>query len=329
MRILLSAFAAAALVFCASAQAQSDYPNKPVKIINDSAAGSATDVATRLMAERLSTVWGQQVIVENRPGAGGSIAVRAASEAAPDGYTLYVGAASTFTALKGAPGVAPNLPIELPRDFAPIGFITQQPMFMAVSPQLGIKSLPELIELAKKKPGELSYATTGRGRITHLTMEMVQLRAGIKLQMIPYAGGPHASMADVATGRVHIVIEGYSGLAGSLTSGTIKGIAVSSPERLADFKDLPAVAETLPGFVAGGWNVLLAPIGTPEAIVKKAGVDLNKALDDETLKTKFASLGAYLRPMTPAQVIAFAQEQQKTWQPVAEKVASEMAQPPK
>ena len=214
MRTLLSAFAAT-LVLCAAAQAQSDYPNKPVRIINDSAAGSATDVATRLMADRLGAVWGQQAIVENRPGAGGSIAVRAASQAAPDGYTLYVGAASTFTALKGAPGVAPNLPIELPRDFAPIGFITQQPMFIAVSPRLGIKSLPELIELAKKKPGELSYATTGRGRITHLTMELVQSRAGIKLQMIPYTGGPHASMADVATGRVAIVIEGYSGLAGA------------------------------------------------------------------------------------------------------------------
>ena len=105
-----------------------------MKIIIDSAPGSATDVAARLMAERLGQVWGQQAIVENRPGAGGSIAVRAASQAAPDGYTLYVGAASTFTALKGAPGVAPNLPIELPRDFAPIGFITQQPMFIAVSP---------------------------------------------------------------------------------------------------------------------------------------------------------------------------------------------------
>ena len=328
MKTLLSAIAAT-IALCAAAHAQADYPNKPVRIINDSAAGSATDVATRLMAERLSQVWGQQTIVENRPGAGGSLAVRAASEAAPDGYTLYVGAASTFTALKGAPGVAPNLPIELPRDFAPIGFITQQPMFMAVSPQLGIKSLPELIEVAKKKPGELSYATTGRGRITHLTMEMVQLRAGIKLQMIPYTGGPHASMADLATGRVHIVIEGYSGLAGALTSGTIKGIAVSSPERLADFKDLPAVAETLPGFVAGGWNVLLAPIGTPEAIVRKASADLNKALDDATLKAKYASLGAYLRPMTPEQVIAFAQEQQKTWRPVAEKVANEMAEPAK
>ena len=323
MKTLLSMLAAT-VALCAAAHAQSDYPNKPVKIINDSAAGSATDVATRLMAERLSQVWGQQTIVENKPGAGGSLAVRAASEAAPDGYTLYVGAASTFTALKGAPGVAPNLPIELPRDFAPIGFITQQPMFMAVSPQLGIKSLPELIEHAKKKPGELSYATTGRGRITHLTMEMVQLRAGIKLQMIPYAGGPHASMADLTTGRVHIVIEGYSGLAGGLTSGSIKGIAVSSPERLSEFKDLPAVAETLPGFVAGGWNVLLAPIGTPDAVIKKASADLTKALDDATLKTKFASLGAYLRPMTPAQVIAFAQEQQKTWRPVAEKVAAEM-----
>jgi len=325
MKTLLSALAAA-LLLSSGAQAQSNYPNKTVKIISDSAAGSATDVVTRLTAERLSQVWGQQVIVDNRPGAGGSIAVRAASEAAPDGYTLYVGAASTFTALKGAPGVAPNLPIELPRDFTPIGFMTQQPMFMAVSPQLGIKSFPELIELAKKKPGELSYATTGRGRITHLTMEMVQLRAGIKLQMIPYSGGPHVSMADLATGRVHIVIEGYSGLAGSLTSGTIKGIAVSSPERLPEFKDLPAVAETLPGFVAGGWNVLLAPVGTPDAIVKKASADLNKALDDATLKTKFANLGAYLRPMTPTQVIAFAQEQQKTWRPVAEKVAAEMQQ---
>jgi len=249
--------------------------------------------------------------------------VRAASQATPDGYTLYVGAASTFTALKGAPGVAPNLPIELPRDFAPIGFITQQPMFIAVAPSTGIKSLPELIAMAKQKPGELSYATTGRGRITHLTMELLQERAGIKLQMIPYTGGPTAAMADVGTGRVAIVIEGYSGLAGGLTGGLIKGIAVSSYERLADFKDLPTVAEVLPGFIAGGWNVLLAPVGTPEAIIRKASGDLRKALDDAELKTKFAALGAYLHPMTPEQVTAFAQEQQRTWRPIAEKVARE------
>jgi tripartite-type tricarboxylate transporter receptor subunit TctC len=320
---------AAMLLLSVSAQAQSDYPNKPVRIIIDSAPGSATDVAARLMAERLSQVWGQQAVIENRPGAGGSIAVRAASTAIPDGYTLYVGAASTFTALKGAPGVAPNLPIELPRDFTPIGFITQQPMFIAVSPKIGVKSLPELIALAKKKPGELSYATTGRGRITHLTMELLQVRTGIKLQMIPYSGGPTAAMSDVGTGRVAIVIEGYSGLAGGLNSHLIDGVAVASLDRLPDFKDLPTVAETVPGFLAGGWNVLLAPVGTPDAIIKKTSVDLRKAMDDAELKKKLAKLGAYVHPMTPEQVTAFAQEQQRTWRPIAEKVAKDMAQPAK
>ena len=326
MKALFAALTAVT-VLSAAAAAQSSYPDKPVKIINDSAPGSATDVATRLMAERLGAVWGQQPVVENRPGAGGSIAVRAAMQSPPDGYTLYIGAASTFTALKGAPGVAPNLPIELPRDFTPIGFITQQPMFIAVSPKIGVSSLPELIALAKKEPGALSYATTGRGRITHLTMELIQERAGIQLQMIPYTGGPTAAMSDVGTGRVAIVIEGYSGLAGGLNSGLIKGIAVASLERLDDFKDLPTVAETLPGFLAGGWNVLLAPVGTPEAIINKASADLRKALDDAEVKKKLAQLGAYVHPMTPAEVTAFAQEQQRTWRPIAEKVAKDMAEP--
>ena len=321
----LSAFAAL-LALSAGAQAQSDYPNKPVKIIVDSAPGSATDTATRLMADRLGAVWGQQPVVENRPGAGGSLAVRAAMQSPPDGYTLYIGAASTFTALKGAPGVAPNLPIELPRDFAPIGFITQQPMFIAVSPMIGVKSLPELIAMAKQKPGELSYATTGRGRITHLTMELLQERAGIKLQMIPYSGGPTAAMADVGTGRVAIVIEGYAGLAGGLNSKLIDGVAVASLDRLDDFKDLPTVAETIPGFLAGGWNVLLAPVGTPDAIIQKASIDLKKALADAEVRSKLAALGAYVHSMTPAEVTAFAQDQQRTWQPIAQKIAAELQQ---
>jgi tripartite-type tricarboxylate transporter receptor subunit TctC len=315
---------AATLALPAGAQSQATYPDKPVRIICDSAPGSATDVVVRLMAERLSTVWGYQAVVDNRPGGGGSIAARAGQTATPDGYTLYVGAASTFIALKGAPGVAPNLPIELPRDFAAIGFISYQPMFIAVSPQIGVHSLPELIALAKNKPGQLSYATTGRGRITHLTMELLQERAGIKLQMIPYAGGPTAAMTDVGTGRVAIAIEGYSGLAGGMTSGLIKGIAVASPERLDDFKDLPTVAETLPGFAAGGWNVLLAPVGTPDAIIRKANADLRRTMDDPEVRKKLAELGAYHRPMTPEQVTQFAIDQQHTWKPIAEKVAKEM-----
>src|ERR1044071_5666848 len=219
-------FASTITVLPSNAPAQTDpSPTRSVRIIVDSAPGSATDVTARLMADRLGQVWGQQAVVINQPGAGGSDAARPRS---PGPHTLYVGAASVFTALKGAPGVAPNLPIELPRDFTPIGFMTQQPMFIAAAPNSSIKSLPDLIARAKEKPGEISYATTGRGRITHLTMELLQIRAGIKLQMIPYTGGPTAAMADIATGRVQIVIEGYSGLAGGVTSGTIKGIAVAA-----------------------------------------------------------------------------------------------------
>ena len=187
-------------------------------------------------------------------------------------------------------------------------------------------ALPELIALAKNKPSQLSYATTGRGRITHLTMELLQERAGIKLQMIPYSGGPTAAMSDVGTGRVAIVIEGYSGLAGAITSGLIKGIAVASLERLDDFKDLPTVAETLPGFVAGGWNVLLAPAGAPDAIIQKTSVDLRKAMDDTEVKKKLAQRGAYPHAMTPDEVTQFAIGQQWTWKPIVEKVAKEMTQ---
>ena len=152
--------------------------------------GSSTDVALRVVAERLSRIWNQQVVALNNPGAGGSIAARAAASSPNDGYTLSFAAASTFTALAGAPGVPANLPIEVPRDFLPIGFVSQQPMFIAASPKSGITSVADLIAAAKKDPGGVSYATTGVGRITHLTMELLQMRAGIKLQMIPYAGGP-------------------------------------------------------------------------------------------------------------------------------------------
>jgi len=320
--------AATAVALCTTAQAQTDtYPSKPVRIIVDSAPGSATDVASRVFADRLSRIWNQQVLTLNHPGAGGGIAARVASQSPADGYTLYVGAASVFTALKGAPGVAPNLPVELPADFAPIGFMTQQPMFMAVAPSLGVNTLSQLIALAKSKPGELSYATTGRGRITHLTMELLQSRAGIKMQMIPYSGGPHASLSDLISGRVAVVIEGYSGLAGAMQGGNIKGIAVASHQRLPGFENLPTVAETLPGFIAGGWNVMLAPVGTPDAIINKINADMRTTTDDPEVKQKLAALGAFVRPMSPSEVTAFSQEQQKLWRPVAEQIAKEAVKP--
>ncbi len=312
-----------ALFAAGPARAQSDYPNRPVRIVSDSAAGSANDVTLRILAERLSAMWGQQVLTLNHPGAGGGISATVASSAPPDGYTLYMPAASVFLALPGAPGVAANLPAELPRDFVPIGFATLQPMFIGMSHTLGISTLPELIALAKDRPGQISYAATGRGRLTHLTMELLQSRAGIKLQLVPYTGGPAQAMNDVITGRVGLVIDGYASLAGVLQGGSIKGLAVAAPDRLPGFESLPTVAETLPGFIAGGWQVIVAPVGTSDAIVRKVGADLRKVFAEPEVKAKYATLGAFVRPMSPAEVTAFTQSEQKTWRPVLEQVAQQ------
>jgi tripartite-type tricarboxylate transporter receptor subunit TctC len=303
----------------AAAHAQGGpYPGKPVQIIADSSAGSTPDVALRFVADRLTQVWSQQVIVSNRPGAGGSLAVRAASEAAPDGYTLYQPVLSTFVSLRPA---APNVPLHLPKDFLPIGFVTENPMFMAVSPSLGVASLAEVIALAKKRPGEISYATTGVGRLTHLTGELLQHEAGIKLLLVPYTGGPSHAIGDVATGRVNMIIEGYSGIAGAARSGSVKLIAVASAKRLAEFPDVPTVAETIPGFQATGWAVMVAPVRTPEAIITKVSEDLRKVTAEPELQKKLATLGSYANPMTPAETLAFVHRQQQMWQPVLDEIA--------
>src|SRR5262245_53856509 len=294
------------------------YPSKPVQIIADSSAGSTPDVALRFVADRLSQLWGQQVVVVNRPGAGGSVAARAAAEATPDGYTLYQPVLSTFVALHPA---AANVPLHVPKDFLPIGFVAENPMFVAVAPSLGVSSLPELIKLARQKPGEITYATTGVGRLTHLTGELLQHRGNIKLLLVPYTGGPAHAFSDVTSGRVNVIIEGYSGVAAAARSGSVKLIAVASAKRLPEFPDVPTVAETIPGFQATGWAVLVAPVGTPAAIVSKISDDLRKVTTEPELGKKLATLGSYTNPMSAAEATAFVHRQQQMWQPVLNEIA--------
>jgi tripartite-type tricarboxylate transporter receptor subunit TctC len=296
------------------------YPDKPVRLISDSAPGSAVDVGLRTIADGLSQHWRQQVVVENRPGAGGAISARVAAEAPPDGYTLYAPALSVFLTI---PGKAPNLPLVLPRDFVPIGFTAEQPMSIGASPKLGVNTLPELIALAKNKPGEISYAVSGVGRLTHMTGELLQLRAGIKLQMIPYTGGSAHALADIVGGRIPVVIEGYSGLAGAYNSGQLKALAIATAERLAALPNVPTVAETLPGFVSAGWQVVVAPLGTPDAIIQKASADLRAVLVKPEVSDKVVARGGYVRPMTPAQAMAFVEAQQKMWAPALEQIAKQ------
>jgi tripartite-type tricarboxylate transporter receptor subunit TctC len=293
------------------------YPEKPVTIISDAPPGSTPDVDARFIAAGLSKVWGQQAVIINHAGANGSIAARAASEATPDGYTLFMPALSTFVAPQS---VAPNIPIRLPRDFLPIGFTAENPMFVAVNPALGVSSLPELIALAKKKPGTISIAVTGVGRLTHLTGLLLQERAGIELLPVPYNAGPAAALSDVAAGRVSMIIEGYSGIVGAVKAGQVKLVAVAAARRLAQFPDLPTVAETIPSFSATGWQVLVAPLGTPAAIIDKVDADLAKVVSDPDFQKLLANVGSYSHAMNAKEALAFVEQQQATWLPVLEKI---------
>lgn len=310
--IALTVLTATAVLGVARADA---YPDKPIRVISDSAPGSAVDVTFRIVMDRLSTVLGQQIVPVDQPGASGAIAAHAASESVPDGYTLFAPALSLFISL---PGKAENLPLVLPRDFLPVGSLIDQPMFVCASVTSGIKSLPQLIESAKRQPDKISFAATGIGRITHLTGLLLQRSADIKLQVVPYTGGPAAALTDVISGRVPLVIEGYSGLAGAIQAHKLNVLAVASMHRLPDFPDLPTVAETLPGFAAGGWQGIIAPLGTPQADIQKVNEALRKVLSQSDLAKQLALRGAYVHPMSPTEVSAFINAQQAQWRPVLE-----------
>jgi tripartite-type tricarboxylate transporter receptor subunit TctC len=302
---------AASIAVAPAAQAQS-YPAGPVKIVVGTGPGASPDVICRVVADQLARLWGQQVVVLNQPGAGGAIAIRAAGNAAPDGGTLYFALASNFVAL---PELQATFPFDVARDFVPIGYVGEHPMVVGASPTLGVGTLPELIALAKRRPGELNIAAGNRGSALHLTAERLRNTTGIDATLVNYPGAPQA-MADILGGRVHAIVDAVSGLAGSIRGGSIKPLAVASERRLADFPDLPTVAETLPGFVAMGWFALLAPPKTPEAIARKASDDLRTVLAQPELAQRFRELGTYLRPMSPAELTRFIAEQQQLWKPV-------------
>jgi tripartite-type tricarboxylate transporter receptor subunit TctC len=310
-----------ALAAPSAARAQADYPNRPVRMISDSSPGSAVDTGLRIIADAMSKHWNQQVVLVNQPGAAGAVSAQVAAQAAADGYTLYAPALSVFLAV---PGKAPNLPLMVPRDFAAVGYTVDQPLAVTVSPNLGIKTLPELIELAKQKPGDLSYAVTGVGRLTHLTGELLQLRTGIRLQMVPYTGNSAQAVADVYAGRIPIMIEGYTGLAPAIQSGQLVALAIGSAKRLPSVPDLPTISEAVPGLIASGWQAVLAPNGTPEPIIAKASEALRVALDMASVRDLLAARGSFARPMSPAEVTAFIREQQELWKPAIERLAEQM-----
>jgi tripartite-type tricarboxylate transporter receptor subunit TctC len=294
-----------------SAQAES-YPTGPVKFITQLAPGGGTDPAMRIVIDGLGKMWGQQTILVNQPGAAGVTGARAAAAAAPDGYTLFMAITSTFTVL---PLTQPNLPFNV-KDFVPIGFVGEVPIAIAVSPSLPVKSLPELIAYSKQQPGGLNTAIGLRGGITHLTADLFRSRSGADLTLVFYPGGAQA-MGDVLSGRVPVLIDG---LAGTIAGGQLKLLAVASPSRLPSRPDVPTVAETVPGFVASGWFVLVAPPGTPAAIVNKVSQDLRAVLAQPEIKEKLGVLSVSTRPMSSPELADFLSSEEALWKPVVQRI---------
>jgi tripartite-type tricarboxylate transporter receptor subunit TctC len=315
---LLAAAVLAASQFAAPAQAQ-DFPTKPVTIISPAAAGNSPDVTMRVVADRLTQIWKQQIVMLNRPGAGGLIAAQAA--AAPgiekDGYTLYMAQASTFTVLPITQ--EGKMPVDLQKAFVPMGLVGVQPIGVAVNAALPVNNLPELLELVKKTPGGMLFGATNRGGQSHLTGELLRARTGVPLNFV-HAQGAAASLNDVIAGRIPIMFEGLAGLAPGLQGGGMRLIAVASEKRLPNFPDVATIGETVPGFQSHGWLALMAPAGTPDAIVQKVNADLKTVLQIPEVLQRFEVLGTYARILTSAETGAFMRGEEQLWWPIVRQV---------
>lgn len=298
-------------------QAES-YPTQPVKIITQAPAGSGPDVILRLVASDLTQMWGQQVLVTNRPGGGGVIAAQAAATTPErDGHTLYMTSASAVVVL---PETQAKLPFNFDRDFVSIGLVGEQPFVIAVSPALKINTLAELIALAKQRPGAMAYAANYTGTLPHLTGEFFRSRSGIDVTFVPYTAGAPAALHDIMGGRISMIVETLPALSGAIQGGIVKALAVTSAKRLPQYPDLPTVSETIPGFEATGWFALMAPAGTPDAVVRKLSQDLRTVLKQPELQQRFTTLGTYTRPLSPEELADFIRGEQRLWKPIVKQV---------
>ena len=312
------AVASTLALMAATAPAQSqDYPTKPVTFITPAAAGNSPDVATRIVADRLTQIWKQQIVVLNRPGAGGLIAAQAAAAAENDGYTLYMSQASTFTVLpieqEG------KLTLNLQTAFVPIGLVGEQPIAIAVNKDVPANSIAELITLANKTPDGMLFGATNRGGQSHLTGELFRERAKANISFV-HAVGASVSLNDVIAGRIPIMFEGLAGLEPGIKGGGIRLLAVATRKRLPNVPDLPTIDETVPGVVSSGWLVLMAPAGTPAPIIQKVSADLRKVIAIPDVVERFQTLGTYTRDLTPTQTEEFIRSEEQLWWPIVRRV---------
>lgn len=306
--------ALAVLACSTAALAQSGpWPARPLRIVVPFAAGGSNDVFARAVADRLPAALGQPVIVENRPGAGSATGTTHVARSAADGYTLLA-VSSTFTTLAA---VQPALPYSVPGDFAPIGLVARSAMGLFVHPSLPVKGVPDLVRLARQRPGELTYATAGIGGINQFATEMFQSIAKIRLVHVPYKGNAPA-LADVMGGHVQMMISSLPPALQHVRNNRLRLLAVTSAERSPFVPGLPTMAEAgVAGYAAELWWGLAAPARTPDAVIRRLSTELRRVLDDRDLRQRFLDEAAIPSPGTPEAFAELIARDLETWRKVA------------
>ncbi len=289
----------------ASTAVAQSYPAKPVRVVVPYTPGGPLDDVARLVGERLTEMWGQPVVVDNRSGASGSIGADFVAKSAADGYTLLLGNAGPMTI---NPGLQRKLPYDAQRDFASVTQLTASPMVLVVHPSLPVKTVRDLVWLAKSRPGQLVYASAGIGNLQHLGMESLQSMAGIRMNHVPYKGAPPA-LIDVMSGQVDLMFANIVGVLQHIRSGKVRAIAVSSVRRAATLPDVPSVADTFPEFDATGWTGMFVPAGTSKDIVARLHADISRVLARHDVRERLANQGADVVASTPAELAKFVRKE--------------------
>jgi tripartite-type tricarboxylate transporter receptor subunit TctC len=303
MTIPVRVFAVLALAWAGGALAQS-YPSHPIKMIVPWPPGQATDVAARMVSEKLAPVLGQPVVVDNRPGAGGVVGCETASKSPADGYTLVAGSSGPISISPNVQKVAYN-PL---KDFTGISLIAINPFVLVVNPSIKASNVKELIALLKASPGKYSFASSGSGATSHLMSVLFNSMAGVNAVHVPYKGSSQ-SITDVVNGQIAYTIETVPAVAGLAKAGKLRALAVTSTTRAVALPEIPTIAETLPGYEMFGWIGIMAPAGTPKDVIERLSVETRKIMQDAELRKRFLAAGLEPAGNTPAQFADFMKKQ--------------------
>lgn len=297
----------------AHAQATPDWPTRPITLIVPFPPGGTTDLLARLVAREAGNRLGQNMVVENRPGAGGGIGAAASARAQPDGYTVVMGTLGTQVTNQF---IYAQMPYDSARDFAPVTLVANSPNVLLVSPKLGISTVAELLERARRTPGTLNFASTSLGGSPHLSGELFNSMAKVDIRHVPYKGSAPA-MTDLLGGQVQMMIDNLPSAMGQIQAGTVKALAVTTPERVPLLPNVPTVAEAgLPGYEVNAWFGLLAPVGTPDAVVERIYSAVANAVAEPAVRRQIEALGAIPVASTPQAFSDFIRADTEKWQQV-------------